>query len=238
MQSQLYQSPFYTICIIFANFMTQPDTTFFVRDTELTLLPEKAIWIEARSILIIADVHLGKVIHFRSEGIGLPSQAETHSQNTLSLVLDKYLPKEVVFLGDLFHSKINNSFDILKNLLLRYQETKFTLIRGNHDIYSENHYHDLGITVVAEQFIDKLWLTHEPQEHIDSNFFFFFFHIHPGIRISGLAKQSVTLSCFVFYENQGILPAFGYFTGKSIMKADKKSTIFALTEDKVIYIPS
>ena len=104
MESQLYQSPFYTICIIFANFMTQPDTTFFVRDTELTLLPEKAIWIEDRSILIIADVHLGKVSHFRSEGIGLPSQAETHSQNTLSLVLDKYLPKEVVFLGDLFHS--------------------------------------------------------------------------------------------------------------------------------------
>lgn len=238
MESQLYQSPFYTICIIFANFMTQPDTTFFVRDTELTLLPEKAIWIEDRSILIIADVHLGKVSHFRSEGIGLPSQAETHSQNTLSLVLDKYLPKEVVFLGDLFHSKINNSFDILKNLLLRYQETKFTLIRGNHDIYSENHYHDLGITVVAEQFIDKLWLTHEPQEHIDSNFFNLAGHVHPGIRISGLAKQSVTLSCFVFYENQGILPAFGYFTGKSIMKADKKSTIFALTEDKVIHIPS
>ncbi len=218
--------------------MNQPDTTFFVRDTELTLLPEKAIWIEDRSILIIADVHLGKVAHFRSEGIGLPSQAENHTLSALSLVMDKYLPKEVVFLGDLFHSKINNSFDDLRNLLLRYQETKFTLIRGNHDIYSENHYHDLGITVVAEQFIDKLWLTHEPQEHKDSNFFNLAGHIHPGIRISGLAKQSVTLSCFVFYENQGILPAFGYFTGKSLIKAEKNSTIFALTGDKVIQIPS
>jgi metallophosphoesterase superfamily enzyme len=38
-------------------------------------------------------------------------------------------------------------------------------------------------------------------------------HIHPCVRLSGKARNSMTLPCFWFAEKFGVLPAFGDFTG-------------------------
>ena len=47
-----------------------------VSGVELELLPQKAIKIEED--LLIADVHLGKIRHFRKVGIALPANAAGH----------------------------------------------------------------------------------------------------------------------------------------------------------------
>ncbi|HMU04607.1 MAG TPA: hypothetical protein PJ990_13330, partial [Saprospiraceae bacterium] len=79
-------------------------------------------------------------------------------------------------------------------------------------------------------------LTHEPQDEIKNGYYNLAGHIHPGISLKGKGRQKVTLPCFYFGINNGLLPAFGYFTGKAIIKIEKKSDIFAIAEDKIFRI--
>jgi len=45
--------------------------------------------------------------------------------------------------------------------------------------------------------------------------------MHPGIRIDGLAKQSLILPCFYFNGSNFVLPAFGYLTGLFLLKREE-----------------
>lgn len=200
----------------------------------LELLVEKAAYIRAQDTIIIADVHLGKVEHFRNHGIALPHLAAQTTIDRLHLLMKKYMPARVVFLGDLFHSVKNNSFHEFGQFILAFPNVEFTLVMGNHDIYSTADYKGIGLHTMDELDIGKLWLTHEHQPTSKPGFYNLVGHIHAGIRLKGIGKQSLSLPCFVFYPDHGILPAFGYFTGKSIIQADKNSTIFAVTDEAVI----
>ena len=42
---------------------------FDYKGLNLTLLPEKAVWIDSMGVLLIADLHFGKAAHFRKSGI-------------------------------------------------------------------------------------------------------------------------------------------------------------------------
>lgn len=203
----------------------------------ITLLHQKAIWMPEIKTLIIADLHIGKIEHFRSAGIGLPSEASTATITKLKNILDTYLPEKVIFLGDLFHSRKNSSFSFFKNLLETYSHVEFILVSGNHDIMTENDYQNLGLVVVYEYYLEKLWLTHEPQDKIIPGFYNIAGHLHPGVRLTGKGKESISLSCFYFGEQSAILPAFGYFTGKAMLQNKEKGTIYAIADEKIIMIP-
>ena len=41
---------------------------------KLTILPEKAVWIDSMAVLLIADFHFGKASHFRKSGIPIPEK--------------------------------------------------------------------------------------------------------------------------------------------------------------------
>ena len=47
-----------------------------IRKEKLQLMPEKAMFWPTRKTLIIADVHLGKAMHFRRAGIPVPGGVE------------------------------------------------------------------------------------------------------------------------------------------------------------------
>ena len=61
-------------------------------------------------------------------------------------------------------------------------------------------------------------------------------HIHPGVSLSGRARQHITLPCFAFGDKQVILPSFGKFTGKVAMQHREQDRIFGVLKDKVIAI--
>jgi uncharacterized protein len=204
----------------------------------VVMLAEKALWIPSHKILVIADLHLGKIEHFRNAGIALPGQANLHTLHQLAGLLEIYKPKKVLFLGDLFHSVQNRSFTDFHTFLSEVSGIEFVLVLGNHDIMPAAAYQDLGIVVVNEYFIDNLWLTHEPQSSVISPYYNLAGHIHPGIKLKGKGKQTLTLPCFYFNEHNGILPAFGYFTGKAMLEINNKCTIFAIADNKIIHIPT
>jgi DNA ligase-associated metallophosphoesterase len=202
----------------------------------LELLPEKAVLIPSEKIMIIADLHLGKIEHFRAAGINLPLAAATQTENRLVGLIEKHHPSRVIFLGDLFHSVQNQSYNTFQDTLSLFKKITFDLVIGNHDIMDMEDYTNLGITVYEELFISELWLTHEPQDEIKNGYYNLAGHIHPGVTLKGKGRQKMTLPCFYFSINNGLLPAFGYFTGKAIIKIEKKSDIFAIAEDKIFRI--
>jgi len=203
---------------------------------EITLLGEKAIKLTADNSIIIADLHLGKIEHFRAAGINLPLSAAAQTEKRLFALIEKHQPSRVIFLGDLFHSVQNDSYHSFQTLIKHFDQISFDLVLGNHDIMREEDYIHLGITVYEELFINGLWLTHEPQDELKTGLYNLAGHIHPGITLKGKGRQKMSLPCFYFGPHSGLLPAFGYFTGKAIIKIAKKSDIFAIAEDKIFRI--
>ena len=75
---------------------------------DLSLLPQRAIYWQQEKALIAADVHLGKVGHFRKAGIAVPRDMEQTDLGELSDLVFEHKPQRNAsfFLGDLFHSDI------------------------------------------------------------------------------------------------------------------------------------
>ncbi|MBF4466576.1 ligase-associated DNA damage response endonuclease PdeM [Flavobacterium sp. LC2016-12] len=192
-----------------------------------------AVFWEEKKMLLISDVHLGKVTHFRKHGIGIPKQAIFENFNRLKTVLELFDAETIIFLGDLFHSKINTEWDFFAEWIKEYSQ-KIILVEGNHDIISKSNYEELNIEIYNELIIDDFLLTHHPTEK--ESFFNFCGHIHPAIQLRGLGRQFLNLPCFFRKSNQLIFPAFGEFTGTSYMTPTENDKAYAITKEGVIEI--
>lgn len=189
-------------------------------------------WVE-KGILLISDVHLGKITHFRKHGLALPTGAIYKNFYKLDELIEHFNPLIICFLGDLFHSTLNNEWHLFADWVIR-TAIPIVLIAGNHDIIDPKKYNDLDINVVSEWVIDDFFLTHKPQEHKDV--FNLAGHIHPSVRIRGMGRQFLKLPCFFRSSNQMILPAFGEFTGTYIMEPAENDTVYVVTKEDVIMI--
>lgn len=182
------------------------------------LLPQKAMYRPSRRQLILSDLHLGKSTHFRKKGIALPPSGFLKDIDLLHYLIDKWTPQTVFFLGDLFHSDYNREWLWLKSLLLHYPDIEFVLIEGNHDILDDMHYSlpNLLTAYYAEE--EHLIFSHHPlTDPLKLNICG---HVHPGVRLTGRARESLSLPCFFHGAQHFILPAFGYHTGLQILEEE------------------
>jgi len=200
---------------------------------ELWLLPERAIYWPAYRRLLIADTHFGKISHFRKHGIGMPPEAAKTNLLRLEHLLYSSRAKEVYFLGDLFHSDLNQEWLAFKQVIALFPTTQFHLIGGNHDILDELSYYRARLDYHPHGMaLGPFYLSHEPLDECEG--YNLCGHIHPGVRLKGGGRQSLRLSCYYFNDRQGILPAFGEFTGSHIMPVKKGDRIYVLAEGRVI----
>lgn len=197
------------------------------------LHPTGALHWEEQEMLLISDVHLGKVTHFRKFGAAVPSTVIHKNFELLDLVMTYFRPNHLCFLGDLFHSHINSEWQFFENWIYKYN-SKLKLVAGNHDIISPLKYEALGIELQDKFVLKKFLLTHEPQ--IRSGFFNISGHIHPAVRLKGKGRQSLKLPCFFKSKDQLILPAFGKFTGTHVLPVARDNEIFACTRTEVLKI--
>jgi DNA ligase-associated metallophosphoesterase len=203
----------------------------------LLLIPQKAIFWQQEKALIVADVHLGKVGHFRKAGIAVPRDLEQNDLAVLSDLVDEYHPEKILFLGDLFHSDKNADWDWFVLWRKQFPKLKLMLIRGNHDIIHDQHYLDLDVSLHNELAIGPFLMLHHPLTGAkleNAEGYVFCGHIHPGISLKGKARQSITLPCFAFGDRQVILPSFGRFTGRIAIRNLQTDRIFAVLQNKVI----
>lgn len=206
---------------------------------DLILLPQRAIYWQQQKTLIAADVHLGKVGHFRKAGIAVPRDMEQDDLAILSDLIDEHRPEKILFLGDLFHSDMNADWDWFTLWRRRHAKIKITLIKGNHDIIHDRHYTELDIDLHDELQVGPFLMLHHPltsKQMEQATAYAFCGHIHPGVELVGRGRQRATLPCFAFGAKQGILPSFGRFTGKVAIRNQKTDRIFGVLKDKVIAI--
>ncbi|MGZ3778730.1 MAG: ligase-associated DNA damage response endonuclease PdeM [Mucilaginibacter sp.] len=212
---------------------------FYLLGQDLILLPQKAIYWKQEKALIAADVHLGKVGHFRKAGIAVPRDMEQTDLGELSDLIFEHKPQKLIFLGDLFHSDLNADWEWLRLWRQQHKKLEIILIRGNHDIINDEHYLELNVSLYDELKIGPFLMLHHPlsetaQQPIEP--YVFCGHIHPGVNLSGKARQSITIPCFAFGEKQAVLPSFGRFTGRVAIRHQKVDRIFGVLKDKVIAI--
>lgn len=201
--------------------------------TTYTLLHQKALLKPQNGLLVIADVHLGKVSHFRKEGISISANAQQADYERLNELFRTIGPRKVIFLGDLFHSRINNDWMNFVSLVKLWPNIGFTLVRGNHDLIHDQQFEEVGVRVSDMVEDADCLYTHEPMAVVPDGKINIVGHIHPGVLLTGAAKQRVRLPCFYQTANRMILPAFGTLTGLQIMPAEKGAIIYGVLPDSV-----
>lgn len=207
--------------------------TITIHDQDFVLHPTGSVFWQQRNMLLISDVHLGKVAHFRKHGVAVPSGSALKNFEQLDRALDYFRPGIIVFLGDLFHSKKNSEWDLFEAWVLK-TDAKLILVAGNHDVIDHKHYEKLQVEVCSELLAGNFLLTHHPEQR--TGFFNFSGHTHPGIELRGIGKQSLRLPCFFKKPDQMILPAFGQFTGKYYLVPTEDDCVYAITKDEVVLI--
>lgn len=192
-----------------------------------------ALFLEEHDLLLISDVHLGKVTHFRKHGIALPPNAVETNFRRLTETADLFAAQTICFLGDLFHSGMNREWKRFADWAAGRNE-RLLLISGNHDVLSPKVYAEIGMEVREELILGDLLLTHAPE--VREGLFTVCGHVHPGVKLYGTGRASLELACFFETKGQLIVPAFGAFTGKYFLKAGEGDRVFAIAGEEIVVI--
>jgi uncharacterized protein len=198
------------------------------------LMHHKAMYWPRLNALLLADVHLGKINHFRKSGIPLPVKANDRNIELLLDMIREVKPQRVLCLGDLFHSHYNPEWEVFGEFVKHFAGISFELVLGNHDVMSDLQYERKGIKLHRELVVDNFILTHHPLEDVAPGYYNLAGHIHPGVCLTGRGKQSMTLPCFYFGKAQALLPAFGVFTGLARIRPQKNDKVFVVIDNKIL----
>ena len=214
-------------------------TLAIVAGTEkLLLLPQKAIFWPAQATLLVADVHLGKAGHFRKAGIPISGRVHRQDLAVLSQLAQQYRAKRLLVLGDLFHAQHNAEWETFAQWCNDQAPLKVELVLGNHDILPAALWQASQIRCHRAPYAEGgLQFTHYPAESpadILEGRFNLCGHLHPQAILRGRGGQRLRLPCFYWQQRQGILPAFGEFTGGATIRPKAGETAYPIAEGRVL----
>ena len=212
----------------------QAPLLYTLQSQTLWLSAERSIYWEEERALIVSDLHFGKTGHFRKWGIGVPQNLYKEDLQRLIMLLDHFKPTQLIVVGDFFHSSANMELDWFKRWREDFAHIKIILVRGNHDILKDAWYAEANIDVVYPTLqVGPFLFSHDQCDAITDGYSFCG-HIHPGVLVYGLGKQSLRFPCFYFGHQQCILPAFSKFTGAVPMEKNGAESIYAIVESELI----
>lgn len=222
--------------------MSRPPITrvpVVLNGTDWELLAQGVAWWVGRRWLAIADAHFGKAAAFRARGVPVPQGTTTDNLDRLDALIEALQPSTLVFLGDLFHARESHASATIA-ALQRWRERRaaldVVLVEGNHDLHAGAPPAGLRIRCVAEPWIvDGIAFCHHPQPVPDA--MVLAGHLHPAVRLSGRADDSLRLPCFWLRDDRLVLPAFGSFTGGASIARVPGERVFAIAEGRMYEIP-
>ncbi|NCI48118.1 ligase-associated DNA damage response endonuclease PdeM [Sediminibacterium soli] len=208
-----------------------------IHEQTFWLSPQRCIYWEEQSALILSDLHLGKTGHFRKHGIAVPQKVFTEDLQRLVDQISYFKPRQVIAVGDLFHSHANRELDLFLKWRSDFASVDFILVKGNHDILEDEWYANAGIKVHHGQWqLGNIHFVHDPSDMQEEATYVFAGHLHPGVYFSGMGKQSLRFPCFHFSSNHAVLPAFSKFSGLSGIRAKKSDAVFAIVDGKLMSV--
>jgi len=210
-----------------------------ILEQQLWLTADRTIFWEEEKALITSDCHFGKTGHFRKSGLAVPQAVYKEDLQRLVAQIQYFQPAQLIVVGDLFHSQHNKELEWFQRWREDFPHLQIHLVKGNHDILQEDWYRQTGIGVSNPHLsLSKFQFIHDIEDGFpeDNEAYSFSGHIHPGIRISGLAKQSLCFPCFYFGKRYAVLPAFSRFTGVATIQPGRNENVFAIVKDQIVQI--
>jgi uncharacterized protein len=214
----------------------QAPVKHIINGQTLWLSGERVIFWEDTRTIIVSDCHFGKTGHFRKSGISVPQKVFRTDMQRLLHQVQHFNAQRVLVTGDFFHSEENSELDFFRKWRKDIAQVQMLLVKGNHDILDEKRYEGLDMELHHPVFEAAPFVFCHDAADIDktSHSYAFTGHIHPGIRINGLGRQSLQFPCFYFTDRYCILPAFSHFTGSVPVKPGKQDKVFAIVSQKVM----
>ncbi len=197
---------------------------------ELLLTSERAIVWPAMSMVLVADVHLGKESVFGRHGIAVPDGATQGDLDRLSALVARYRCKQVMVLGDFVHARPRAGDRWPQRIgewLDAHPEMVCHIVAGNHDGKRPQTMLDQRLRWHTEPLdMGPFVLCHEPQIHSDG--VVLCGHLHPTQR---LKANGFSLRAPVYWlgERCGVLPSFGRFTGGHDVQPQAGDQVWAVT---------
>ncbi len=185
---------------------------FYWKNTQLEMLPSRALFLPETKELLICDIHLGKAEYFQKNGIPLTNNSDKNNFERIKKIVKKYSPEKLIILGDLFHSR----FSIDKTLQTKVEnlpgllKTSVELVLGNHDVGCD--FKNLKILNISKT--KNIILSHEPVNLENNKTLNICGHYHPKLYLKNKGDK-LSFRCFAMDMNKNILylPAFGDLTG-------------------------
>lgn len=198
------------------------------------LSAEKAFYWEEEQALVLSDLHFGKTGHFRKSGIAVPQHIYRNDLHRLVALIQYFQPRKLIIVGDMFHSHSNLEMDLFRKWRGDWPAVEVHLVKGNHDILEMGWYLETGLVLhELEWTLGPFRFIHEPESEPHATYTFSG-HLHPGILLRGGGKQSLRFPCFYFGKQHCVLPAFGGFTGLSLVEPRQGDAVYAIVEQQVI----
>lgn len=228
------------------------DVGLELRGEALRLLPERAVYWPARRALIIADPHFGKAAAFRAGGVPIPGGTTTAMLRRLDAALERAGAARLVVLGDLLHARSGRAprtLDEVAAWRAARPGLLITLIRGNHDRRAGDPPAEWRVECLDAPAAETpfVWL-HEPPDavvqavelasasqpgQVELQGYPIAGHVHPAVALGGNGR-ALTLPCFYFGRDYGLLPAFGEFTGTAVVRPRAGERVFVLAGEEII----
>ena len=188
---------------------------------EVTLIPSGALFIHELSLLVLADLHLGKGVLLKQSSTPLIDNIDDKTYEKLKIDLKFFKPKLCIFCGDLIHSMTNYMDDYLslfEKKLLNFN-TKFILVKGNHDSQKLESIFK-RINVVDTYELSGISFLHYP----DCSKVNIAGHVHPGIKINK-GRFSRYHKAFLVDHHSIICPSYGAYEG-AFTKFNRHKSIY------------
>ena len=203
----------------------------------LLLLPEKALYWPRLQLLAVADIHFGKAVAFRAQGVPVPRGTTSANLDALDALLQQWPCTQLVFLGDFLHARAAHAPATLAAMLAwrrRHPALTLTLVRGNHDRHAGDPAAALGIAMVDEPWqLGPFAFCHHPD--VATPAYVLAGHVHPAYRLS-TRTDSVRLPCFLVGAARMILPSFGAFTGGHLVRPAPDEAVYLSTGSAIHYV--
>lgn len=150
-----------------------------------------ALYLPELKSLIIADLHIGIENELNDLGVHINSQTQT-MKTMLTQICKKYLPEEIIILGDIKHTIPSTPFFEKKDIIdfLNHAKTLATIhiVPGNHDGFIEKMIPDQINICPSEGFTNKdIGFTHGhrwPKPELLQCKYLLCGHTHPTIKFT------------------------------------------------------
>lgn len=202
----------------------------------LWLSAQRSLFWEEEKALVASDLHFGKTGHFRKAGIAVPQSVYREDLQRLVGLLQYFGPQKLIVVGDFFHSSANTELDWFRRWRESFAALQIVLVRGNHDILKDDWYREAAIDVVQPTLTSGPFHFSHDRCDVQEKTYGFCGHIHPGILVHGLGKQSLRFPCFYFDREHCILPAFSKFTGAVALDKTQAQAVYAVVETELVKI--